>query len=440
MTKRQFNEKPLGRVAVIGLGHVGVPLAAVLARSHSVVGVDISERVVGSVGRGESPLRGAEPGLAEMLAEGAGRGRLEATRDYAACSDASVILVCCDTPLGLDRKPDTKNLALAADGIGKNLADGALVILESTVAPGTSRDFFVPRVQSASGKKCGRDFFYAHAPERVMPGRLLRNLESYERVVGGWDGESTRRAVEFYSTFLGVKLHPTDSLTAEIVKSGENAYRDVQIGFANEVALVCEELGADVYEVRRLINTCPFRDMHVPGAGVGGHCLPKDGWLLLANTSRREGVVPAARAVNESMPAALVRRVERALKKAKMGFLPRELKVTVLGASYLGDSGDTRNSPAMETVRLLRSRGFTVRVHDPFAEGEGIEKDLEACVAGSDCLILATAHSSYRSLDLAALGEKMRTRVIVDGRAAVDEEKARAAGFEYKRLGRGEPG
>jgi UDP-N-acetyl-D-mannosaminuronic acid dehydrogenase len=436
---RPFNEKPLGRVGVIGLGHVGVPLAAVLARTYSVVGVDVRDRAVEAVAKGESPLRGAEPGLAEMLAEAVGRGRLEATKDCAACSGASVILVCVDTPLELDRKPDTRNLALAAEGLGRNLPDGALVVLESTVAPGTSRNFFVPKVESASGRRCGRDFYYAHAPERVMPGRLLRNLETYERVIGGWDGESTRRAVEFYGSFLQVKLHATDALTAEIVKSGENAYRDVQIGFANEVALLCEDLGADVWEVRRLINTSPFRDMHVPGAGVGGHCLPKDSWLLIANTSRRDGVITAARAVNDAMPAALVKRVERALKKSKMGFLPRELKVTVLGASYLGDSGDTRNSPALETARLLRGKGFAVRVHDPHAEGEGIERDLEACVAGSDCLLLATAHSAYRSLDLPAIGRKMRTRVIVDGRAAIDEEKARAAGFEYKRLGRGEP-
>ncbi|HLF06838.1 MAG TPA: nucleotide sugar dehydrogenase, partial [Thermoplasmata archaeon] len=313
ISQRPFSAKPLGRVAIIGLGHVGVPLAAVLARTHSVVGVDLSERVIEAVSKGVSPLKGAEPGLAEMLAEDTGRGRLEASRDYASCSDAAVILVCVDTPLGLDRRPDIKNLALAADGIGKNLADGTLVVLESTVAPGTSRDLFVPRIEAASRKKCGRDFHFAHAPERVMPGRLLRNLESYERVIGGWDEESTRRALEFYRTFLEVKLHPTDALTAEIAKSGENAYRDVQIGFANEMALVCEELGADVYEVRRLINTCPFRDMHLPGAGVGGHCLPKDGWLLLANTSRRDGIIPAARTVNDSMPAALASRVEKAL-------------------------------------------------------------------------------------------------------------------------------
>jgi UDP-N-acetyl-D-mannosaminuronic acid dehydrogenase len=434
---RSFVEPPLANVAVIGLGHVGVPLAAVLSRTFSVTGIDRSGGVAESVARGESPLRGEEPGLPELLADAVRRGRLRATTDYSACRNAKYVLVCVDTPLADDHRPDLANLGAAADGIARNLGEGALIVLESTVAPGTSRDFFVPRVEKVSGKKCGKDFWYAHAPERVMPGRLILNLESYERVIGGWDDEGTGRALGLYSSFLSVKLHPTDSLTAEIVKTAENSYRDTQIAFANEVALICEELGADAYEVRRLVNTCPFRDMHLPGAGVGGHCIPKEGWLLLANAGRRDGIIAKAREVNDSMPGALVRRVERALKQERMGFLPRELKVTVLGASYLRDSGDTRNSPALKAAALLRQRGFSVRVHDPFAEGEGIEHDLASCADGSDCLVLATAHSEYERLDLAKVGARMRTCVLVDGRAAADEAKARAAGFVYVRLGRG---
>jgi UDP-N-acetyl-D-mannosaminuronic acid dehydrogenase len=216
----------------------------------------------------------------------------------------------------------------------------------------------------------------------------------------------------------------------------ENAYRDVQIAFANEVALICESYGADVYTVRELVNKSPFRAMHMPGSGVGGHCIPKDPWLLVASVSSSTPIrlVPAARAINDSMPVHVGEMAARLLRQA--GQPVGGSRFAVLGYAYLEDSDDARNSPTAELVRWLEERGASIAIHDPFVEE--CERDLESVVRGADCLVLMVAHSAYRSLDLAHLGSIMRTRTVVDGRHVLDRNDALAAGFIYRCVGVGE--
>ena len=244
--------------------------------------------------------------------------------------------------------------------MGNYIRRGALVVVESTVAPGTTDNVVKPLLEKASGMKAGKDFFLAFCYERVMVGRLIRNIVDLPRVVGGINQESTERAMELYGHIVKAKLCPTDILTAEVAKVVENTYRDVNIAFANEVGLICESLGVDAYKVRELVNTLPndpanpasnpIRNMHYPGAGVGGHCLPKDPWLLKYGLDKYgkfkffPKVIVSSRELNDSMPKHVVDLVENAL--AEHGKKLKGAKVAILGVAFIENSDDTRNTPS----------------------------------------------------------------------------------------------
>ncbi|MEM3050014.1 MAG: nucleotide sugar dehydrogenase [Thermoplasmata archaeon] len=426
------------KIAVVGLGYVGIPLSAALAdRGFDVAGIDASNERAEAVSAGRLPLKGDEPGLAELLARAVRKGRLRATTSYEACADRTAVFVCVDTPIDSERRPDNSNLVAALKGIGKNMRKGTLVVVESTIAPGTMMGVVSPTLAEASGLEPGRGFKLAHCPERVMPGRLLHNLRSYDRVLGGLDKESIRRAAAIYSKITKGKLHPTDLTTAEIVKTAENAYRDVQIAFANEVALISEKLGADAFEVRRLVNTCPFRDMHMPGAGVGGHCLPKDPWLLVhGGRESRPVLIPTARAVNDSMPYHMLDLAHDALKAA--GRALEDSVVAVMGASFLQDAGDARNSPTVPLVESLKG-AKEVRVHDPYVEeiaGLRTVRDIRKALEGADIAVFMVSHRQYLKLTPGALKRLMRTPIVVDGRNIFPTEKMIRAGILYSGVGK----
>jgi UDP-N-acetyl-D-mannosaminuronic acid dehydrogenase len=269
------------KIVVVGMGYVGIPVAAEFANAgFDVVGIEILKWKVDWINEGKCPIQGNEPGLPELLKKVVKKGKLTATQDFSECKDADAILICTETPFDLKREePNYSALKSATKSVSENLGKKSLIVVESTIAPKTMENVVKP-ILGKNGKKAGKDFYLANCPERVMPGRLLYNIENFDRVVGGIDKKSQELAVELYSHIVKGKLYPTDCLTAEIVKTTENAYRDVQIGFANEIALICEKLGVDVFRVRELVNKCPYRNMHLPGAGVGGHCLPKDSHLL----------------------------------------------------------------------------------------------------------------------------------------------------------------
>jgi UDP-N-acetyl-D-mannosaminuronic acid dehydrogenase len=326
------------------------------------------------------------------------------------------------------------------------------VVLESTVAPGTTNYVVKPILEEQSGMKAGVDFNLVFSYERVMLGRLIHNLTKLDRIVGGITTECTRRGVELYSYIVEAKLHASDSLTAEVSKVTENTYRDVNIAFANEVALICESLGVDVHEVRSYVNSLPnipgnpeknpFRMMHIPGAGVGGHCLPKDPWLLkygldtYGDYKFEPMVIVESRRINDSMPNHVVELIGEALseKNLEMG----EAKITILGVAFLPNSDDTRNTPTYPLYNLLKKRCADVIAHDPYVEEyEDMEigSDLEATVKGSDVIALVTRHDEYKEISLDWLGEKMRTSIIVDGRNNFRREECLKAGFAFRGVG-----
>jgi len=430
------------RVAVVGLGYVGVPVAAsVAATGARVAGIDIDPKKVQAINAGRNPLRGREPGLAELIRTQVARKRLVATSDMSAARAADVVVVAVETPIDPStHDPSYRALKAALASLGPNLRRGALVSIESTLAPGTMEKLVRPVLERSSGMHSGRDFGLVHCPERVTAGKLLYNLTNLHRVLGARDPRAARKGTAFYRRFVKGDVHATDWTTAEVVKTAENAYWDVQIAFANEVALISEELGVDAFRVRELVNTCPFRAMLYPGAGVGGHCIPKDPWLLVSpSLHHKPELIPTARWVNEFMPKRMARLVEEALHAS--GRRIKGARVAVLGFAYREDTEDTRNTPAIPFIRELRRRGAEVTIHDPYARSERgfkVSRDLKAATDGADCLALVTAHDAYRRLDLRAAKRRMRRAVLVDGRNALDGSALVKAGFVYRGIGKGQ--
>ncbi len=423
------------RIGVIGLGYVGLPAAAVIARAgYHVTGVDTDHERIAAIARGESPIGGEEPGIAALIAETAASGRLHASTDYGDLRDASLLLICVDTPIEPDtHRPAYRGLRAVLASLGPVLRAGALVIIESTIAPGTMSGLVIPELERASGKRAGVDFFLGHCPERVTPGLLLHNLTTVNRTVGGQTPDIAQVMVAFYRRFVNADLDPTDLLTAEVVKTAENAYRDVQIAFANELALVCEALGANVYAVRELLNKSPGRAMLMPGAGVGGHCIPKDPWLLIANLSDayRATLIPAARQINDSMPRHMVSLLERAL--SERGAALSGARIAVLGYAFREDTDDDRDSPSLHLLRELEARGAVAVVHDPYVAG--YQAPLDSALAGAQAAVIMVAHRAYRDLDLRRIRDLMALPVLVDGRHVFDSAAARALGFTYAGVG-----
>lgn len=422
-------------VGVVGLGYVGLPVACLFAEvGFTVIGVDVKPDRVAQINAGVSPIAGNEPGLAEMLGRVVREGRLRATVTYAELARADAVSVNVETPVDEDHRPRYEALKAVCRSLGPVLKDGALVIVESTIAPGTTDGLVRPLLEESSGRKVGDSFYLGHCPERVMPGKLLSNLRSLSRVCGGMSPETSEVMVALYRQIVQAELDIADCVTAELVKTAENAYRDVNIAFANEVALICEAVGGDVWKVRELVNKSPGRNMLLPGAGVGGHCIPKDPWLLAYGAG--DGVpvrlIPAARAVNDYMPLHVVDLVARALRE--VGTDLAGSRVAILGYSYLEDSDDIRNSPSGSLAARLRELGAEVAIHDPWVAGYG--SDLDQTTRGCDAVVLVVAHSAYRSLDLTALASRLRTRVLVDACHIVDVA-ALKAGLVYRGIGTG---
>lgn len=437
---------PFRRAAVVGLGVVGIPVAAKLAEAGiKTTGLDIDERRVAALQEGRYPFEADEPGIEGLIERIHGEGLLSATTDpKTAIAEADVVVVVVQTPVEPDGRPRYGALKSALESIGPHLAERSLVIVESTLAPGTMKAVVQPTLEAASGKSAGEGFLLGHCPERVMPGKLLQNITRYDRVVGGIDPESTERMLQLYGCFVEGRLSPTDMTTAEVVKTTENAYRDVQIAFANEVARICQEVGADAWEVRRHVNQVEDRNMHMPGTGVGGHCITKDGLLL---ASAAHGFEPmllrTARLVNQAMPAATAELVADAVG-ARLETAPDEAlegrKVVLLGASYLPGSDDTRDTPTLPLAAALTTKGAALVLVDPYVAGplgdHAVGPDLDAALDGADVVVLSTAHKQYLGPDWSGWKKRMRTPVAVDGRGAWSPQEARDAGFTYRGIGR----
>ena len=427
-------QKKTAKIAVIGLGYVGLPVACEFARvGFDVLGIDVLADRVERINRGESPIEGDEPGLTELLKSVIKKGNLHASLDYQELSDRDIILIDVETPVDENHLPQYKTLRTVLLDIGPIMKDGVLVIVESTIAPRTMNDLVKPLLEKSSGKQVSKEFFLGNCPERVMPGKLLTNLRTVSRVVGGMNQETAEIMVELYRQVVDADLAPTDCITAELVKTAENAYRDVNIAFANEVALICEAVGGDIWKVRELVNKSPNRNMLLPGAGVGGHCIPKDPWLLIANIddSLEPRLIPAARAINDEMPLHTAELSIEALDQA--GVEIRDARIVVLGYSYLENTDDTRNSPSEVLVSHLQDLGAEVVIHDPYiADFQGDVLDM---AVNCHAVIVMVKHDEYKDINLTKLKDVLNKPILVDGRNVIDGDEARDSGFVYKLIG-----
>jgi len=386
------------KVCVVGLGYVGLPAAAVLAsRGYSVHGVDVDPHAVETVNAGRAHI--VEPDL-DMLVRAA--TQTGALRAHLTPTEADVFLLCVPTPMTHDHRPDLSHVESATRSIIPHLRPGNLIVLESTSPPGTT-ERLAEIVRQAANLEEGR-VYIAHAPERVLPGKVLREVVENDRVVGGVDEGSTQQAVEFYETFVTGQVHPTSARMAETVKLVENSFRDVNIAFANELSLICDELKLDTWELIDLANKHPRVSILSPGAGVGGHCIAVDPWFIVDRAPEQARLIRIAREVNDSKPDWLVTRIKRRAERF------RKPQVALLGLAYKPDIDDLRESPAAHIARrLVHELDADVRIVEPHLASHPeftLWSAVEA-IEGADIVAVLVGHRAFRQLSPTLFAEKV---------------------------------
>ncbi len=387
-------------VGVIGLGYVGLPLAVAFAKKGiRVLGFDVDSRKTKAIGKGKSHI----PDVASsVVSELVGKKRLSATTNFDAVAKCDAVIICVPTPLRKTKDPDLTYIIAACEAVFSRLKKGQLIVLESTTYPGTTREMVQPVFES-SGLKAGKDFHLAFSPERVDPGNTTYGIENTPKVVGGVTRQCGDLAAALYGQIVDrvVPVSSTDS--AEMVKLLENTFRAVNIGLINEIALMCERLGVDVWEIIEAAKTKPFGFMpFFPGPGLGGHCIPVDPNYLawkMKSLNFEPRFIDLASVVNGSMPGYVVRRVSDLLNESKRSI--NGSKILVLGVAYKPGVDDVRESPALDVIKLLLDQGALIRYHDKFVPSvsvEGTTLSSSALTAASlksaDLVIVLTAHQN----------------------------------------------
>jgi UDP-N-acetyl-D-glucosamine dehydrogenase len=383
------------KVGIVGLGYVGLPLAVAFAEAgHDVIGLDLDARKVSAIKAGRSHIEDVASERLQALA-----GRLRPSSRYADLSKADAVIVAVPTPLTENREPDLGALIGAGMALAGVLQEGQLVVLESTTYPGTTRERFIPLLEE-SGLKAGADFYVAYSPERVDPGRTDYALQNTPKVVGGLTERCQQLALELYDLVCD-ELVPVSTLeAAELTKLLENIYRTVNIALVNELAMLCDRMKIDVWEVVDAASTKPYGFMRFePGPGMGGHCLPVDpfylAWRAREYDTQTE-FIELAGEVNQRMPYFCVEKIARTLNDDAKAV--RGSRIALLGVSYKAGVGDIRESPALKIITLLRELGAELVYHDPHVPKLtefGLEsEDLEDALGGADCAVIVTAHPS----------------------------------------------
>ncbi|OQY32072.1 MAG: UDP-N-acetyl-D-glucosamine dehydrogenase [Anaerolineaceae bacterium 4572_5.1] len=416
-------ENRTAKVAVIGMGYVGLPLATILAEAgFEVVGIDPDQRKIEALARSESYIQDIP---SERIAPLVESGKLRGETEYAVVTEVDAVSICVPTPLRKTKDPDLSYILSAVDALSPHIHQGMVIVLESTTYPGTTRELLLPKLVDAQGLKAGKDIFLAFSPERVDPGREDWTTENTPKVVGGVTEACTEVAAALYGAALETIIPVSSSEVAEMTKLMENTFRMVNIGLANEMALMCDKLGVDVWEVIDAAATKPFGFMKfTPGPGLGGHCIPLDphylAWKLrsLQYTAR---FIELASEINANMPHFVIQKVQDALNDH--GKPLKGSKVMVLGVAYKPDIDDLRESPAIDVIGLLLAKGAEVSYHDPYISEVAHDSwelksvpDLMEEVSRVDCVVIVTNHSDY---DYASIFEA--ATLIVDTRNALGE-------------------
>ncbi|HXU24249.1 MAG TPA: nucleotide sugar dehydrogenase [Tepidiformaceae bacterium] len=415
-------------VAVIGIGRIGLPVAAKIAsQGHHVFGCDINAERVAMVNRGENPIPD-EAGLAELIKQVVASGNLTATSDtVGAVGQCETVLFAVAVDVDHSGRADLSSLFAAAESVARGMKRGTLCIFDTTLPIGTTRRELAPRLES-QGKTLGVDFSVAFSPERLLMGRVIEDLTKYPKVVGGVDAEGGARAAAFYREVFGGEVYElSNAETAELTKLAEGAYRDLNIALANELAQVADIHGVDISEVIRAANSQPYSHLHMPGTGVGGHCIPVYPQFLM------QGEGPSAlsalgRAVNDAMPGYAVQRVEELL-----GSLARA-RVLILGLTFRPNVAVTPHTNAVDLLREFEARGALVQGHDALLSEAGVRAlgfEPAEALAGFDVAVVHAYHREYESLDWGNVAP-----LIVDARNALDRRVVERQGARYLGIGR----
>lgn len=390
-------------VAVIGLGYVGLPLAVEKAKAgYRTIGFDIQEKRVKMVNEGHNYIGDV---VDEELADLVKKGLLSATTDFSIVKDADFIAICVPTPLDDYQQPDISYVKQSAIDISKYLKRGSIVVLESTTYPGTTEELLLPILEKGSGLKCGKDFFLAYSPERVDPGNKIYKTKNTPKVVGGVDRDSTEIAAAMYRSVLEGEVHEVSSpRVAEMEKILENTYRNVNIALANEMAIICEKMGINVWEVIEAAKTKPYGfQAFYPGPGIGGHCIPLDPYYLAWKTREYDyhtKLIETSGIINDSMPDYVVERSRKILNRFKKAM--NGSRILVLGVAYKQDIDDVRQSPALKVIQGLEKEGCIVDYYDPYVKEyeykgdkkESIKELNKEVLQSADLVIITTAHTN----------------------------------------------
>ncbi|HEU5303163.1 MAG TPA: nucleotide sugar dehydrogenase [Gemmatimonadales bacterium] len=408
---------------VVGLGYVGLPLAVELARAgYRVLGFDVNPDVVEGLNEGRSHVKDVTEAQLRSAME---CGRFTATTDMERLSEPDAISICVPTPLSKFKDPDVSYIVAATEAVKKRLRRGQAIVLESTTYPGTTREILLPALQS-TGLKVGQDFFLAFSPERVDPGNPTYGTRNTPKVVGGITEDCRKVAVALYQPAIDTLVPVSTTEAAELVKLLENTFRSVNIGLVNEMAIVCDKLGVNVWEVIEAAATKPFGFMKfLPGPGLGGHCIPVDPHYLawkMRGLNYKTRFIDLAGELNTEMPMFWVRKLAEALNR--QGKAVRGASVLVLGVAYKRDIDDIRESPALDIIRLLEGQGARVTYFDPHVarfredgrEFRSVPLTPET-VAAADCVMIVTDHTS---VDYRMIREK--AKLVVDTRNAIPRE------------------
>ncbi|GAA4030881.1 UDP-N-acetyl-D-mannosamine dehydrogenase [Arthrobacter methylotrophus] len=403
--KRGQKLTSIENVAVIGLGYIGLPTASILATNGlNVIGVDVDQRTVDAVNRGEVTF--VEPDLAVQVAGAVSQGRLKATTDTPA---AQAYIVAVPTPFRDDHSADLSYIEAAASGIAPQLQGGELIILESTSPPRATRHMaeYILGLRpdlSIDGAGDTSVIHFAHCPERVLPGRVMIELVTNDRIVGGMTPEAAAMAKELYAVFCQGEILVTDDVTAEMAKLVENSYRDVNIAFANELSVISDKIGINVWELIKLANHHPRVNILQPGPGVGGHCIAVDPWFIVAAAPEESRLIRTAREVNDAKPRWVIDKVHDAVAG-----LPADAEIALLGLSFKANIDDLRESPAIEIAARLADElgGRRINISEPHVEslpdslagfGNCKLRSLEDALYRSTIVVLLVDHDSFREV------------------------------------------
>ncbi len=411
MVPNKTDSRAFGKVSVVGLGYIGLPTAAFIAsKGIPVVGIDVNQDAVDSINAGTVPF--FEPGFGELLARVVEDGTLSAQTEQI---DADAYIVCVPTPFREDHSVDIKYIRAASEALAPYLKPGALVVLESTSPPGTTEDMAKHLIELRPDLSLNDEdenaIFVAHCPERVLPGKIMEEMENNDRVIGGLTPRGAQLARDLYATFCTADLLLTNATTAEMAKLTENSFRDVNIAFANELSLICDRLGIDVWELIELANHHPRVNILQPGPGVGGHCIAVDPWFIVSAAPEEAKLIHTARNVNDGKPEWVIDQVLKALKGKDNPV------VAALGIAFKNDIDDLRESPSLEIVKRLGvdNPQLDIRVVEPNVEAlppvlsnlsNLTKQDTEEAIAAADVVLLLVNHRQFVELDQSLLEGK----------------------------------